>query len=56
VDHSSKIISINTLQYKLDFSGLSGRGSAAGNSRDDEGNSGMQGDSKGTTSSTEGSM
>lgn len=36
------------LQYKLDFSGLSGR-VASGSSRDDEGGSGGQGDSKGTT-------
>ena len=38
-------------QYKLDFSGLSGR-STAGNARDEEGNSGMQGsDSKGSSTS-----
>lgn len=42
-------------QYKLDFSGLSGR-STSGNARDEEGNSGMQGsDSKGSATS-EGSM
>ena len=44
-------------QYKLDFSGLSGAGrSGSGNSRDDDGNSGLQGDSKGSTTSTEASM
>lgn len=37
-------------QYKLDFSGLSGR--ATSNARDEEGNSGMQGsDSKGSATS-----
>lgn len=37
-------------QYKLDFSGLSGRSTS--NARDEEGNSGMQGsDSKGTANS-----
>jgi hypothetical protein len=41
-------------QYKLDFSGLSGRSTS--NARDEEGNSGMQGsDSKGSATS-EGSM
>lgn len=42
-------------QYKLDFSGLQQR-SGSGNSRDDDGNSGLQGDSKGSTTSTEASM
>uniref|UniRef100_A0A182FW13 Uncharacterized protein n=1 Tax=Anopheles albimanus TaxID=7167 RepID=A0A182FW13_ANOAL len=41
--------------YKLDFSGLAGR-AAAGGSRDDDGASGLQGDSKGSTTSTEASM
>lgn len=37
-------------QYKLDFSGLSGRSTS--NARDEEGNSGMQGsDSKGSATS-----
>ncbi|XP_049295680.1 alpha-catulin isoform X2 [Anopheles funestus] len=42
-------------KYKLDFSGLAGR-AAAGGSRDDDGASGLQGDSKGSTTSTEASM
>uniref|UniRef100_A0A8W7P0D1 Alpha-catulin n=1 Tax=Anopheles coluzzii TaxID=1518534 RepID=A0A8W7P0D1_ANOCL len=42
-------------RYKLDFSGLAGR-AAAGGSRDDDGASGLQGDSKGSTTSTEASM
>lgn len=43
-------------QYKLDFTGLSAGRSGSGNSRDDDGNSGLQGDSKGSTTSTEASM
>lgn len=43
------------LQYKLDFSGLSGR-ATAGCSRDDEGGSGAAGDSKGATTSSEGGI
>lgn len=43
------------LQYKLDFSGLSGR-STMGNSRDDEGNSGMQGSDTRGSATSEGSM
>lgn len=41
---------ISRPQYKLDFSGLSGRSTS--NARDEEGNSGMQGsDSKGSATS-----
>lgn len=41
---------LRTEQYKLDFSGLSGRSTS--NARDEEGNSGMQGsDSKGSATS-----
>lgn len=43
------------LQYKLDFSGLTGRTSTSG-VRDDEGGSGAAGDSKGSSTSTEASM
>ncbi|XP_021709122.1 alpha-catulin isoform X3 [Aedes aegypti] len=42
-------------KYKLDFSGLAGR-AASGGARDEDGSSGLQGDSKGSTTSTEASM
>lgn len=53
-----KLIQIKNfpLQYKLDFSGLSGR-STMGNSRDDEGNMGLQGsDGSRGSATSEGSM
>lgn len=46
---------IRYFQYKLDFSGLTGRTSTSG-VRDDEGGSGAAGDSKGSSTSTEASM
>lgn len=46
---------ISNFQYKLDFSGLSGRATSGG-LRDDEGGSGAAGDSKGSSTSTEASM
>lgn len=42
------------LQYKLDFSGLNGRSTSG--MRDDDGGSGVAGDSKGSSTSTEASM
>lgn len=41
-------------QYKLDFSGLAGRSTTG--QRDDDGGSGVAGDSKGSSTSTEASM
>lgn len=46
--------SAGKLQYKLDFSGLTGRSTTG--SRDDDGGSGVAGDSKGSSTSTEASM
>lgn len=40
-------------QYKLDFSGLAGRSTTG--LRDDDGGSGVAGDSKGSSTSAEGS-
>lgn len=46
---------VRKFQYKLDFSGLTGRTSTGG-FRDDEGGVGAAGDSKGSSTSTEASM
>ncbi|XP_058464580.1 alpha-catulin isoform X4 [Malaya genurostris] len=54
----SKVVSTSfdcANKYKLDFSGLAGR-AASGGARDEDGSSGLQGDSKGSTTSTEASM
>ncbi|XP_053964147.1 alpha-catulin isoform X2 [Anastrepha ludens] len=51
-----KVLRQFSYQYKLDLSGLSGGLSSAGALGGDDNNAGGMGDSKGTTSSSEGSM